>query len=85
VPNSPRDNYFVQVKKLSEQRAMCAHRAMGILSGIVHMNKALGIEKIPQPTMDMIKQLVSDYDNYSTQMKHTDLLIDLANQKMDEA
>ena len=35
--------------------------------------------------MKLMKEVTEEYNNPSEQMKHTDLLIDLAGQKMDEA
>ena len=41
--------------------------------------------QITPGVMELIEELVHDYNNFSEQIKHTDLLIDLVDQKMDEA
>jgi len=83
--NKVKQNYFVQIKKLTEQRTTIAHRAIGVLSAVVHMNQTAGVERIAPATMEMITDFVSEYDNLSEQIKHTDLLLDLVDQKVDEA
>jgi redox-regulated HSP33 family molecular chaperone len=83
--NTVKQNYFIQIKKLTEQRTTIAHRAIGVLSAVVHMNQTAGVSSIAPPTMEMITDFVKEYDNLSEQIKHTDLLLDLAGQKVDEA
>ena len=40
---------------------------------------------LPKASIDIMDNLVKEYDLLSEQMRHTDLLIDLVDQKMDEA
>jgi hypothetical protein len=83
--NTVKQNYFVQIKKLTEQRNTTAHRAIGVLSAVVHMNESAGVSTIAPSTMEMISGIVRDYATLSEQIKHTDLLLDLVDQKLDEA
>jgi len=85
MKNKARENYLVQMRKLCEQRTTVAHRGIGTLSAIVQMNGEREDYQITPGVMELIEELVHDYNNFSEQIKHTDLLIDLVDQKMDEA
>ena len=85
VEKSVKENYHFQVRKLSEQRNTVAHRAIGIVSAITEIYGNNEVVTIPSSTMKLMKEVTEEYNNLSEQMKHTDLLIDLAGQKMDEA
>ena len=56
----------------------------GIVSAITDIYGNKEVVTIPS-TMKLMKEVTEEYNNLSEQMKHTDLLIDLAGQKMDEA
>tara|TARA_B100001057_G_scaffold334043_1_gene334620 strand:- start:170 stop:424 length:255 start_codon:yes stop_codon:yes gene_type:complete len=83
--NKIKSNYYEQIKKLSDQRNTVAHRAIGVLSAITQVYKGNDSVNIPKATVDTMGNLVKEYDLLSEQMRHTDLLIDLVDQKMDEA
>lgn len=83
--NKIKENYYIQVKKLAEQRNTVAHRAIGVISAITEIYGSNSPYPLPNSTMELMKNIVTEYDNISEQMKHTDLLIDLADQTMDEA
>jgi len=83
--NKIKSNYYDQIKKFSEQRNTVAHRAIGVLSAITKVYTGNETVSIPKATIDSMETLVKEYDILSEQMRHTDLLIDLVDQKMDEA
>tara|TARA_B100000886_G_scaffold336485_1_gene295360 strand:+ start:65 stop:319 length:255 start_codon:yes stop_codon:yes gene_type:complete len=83
--NKIKNNYYEQIKKLSDQRNTIAHRAIGVLSAITKVYAGKESMNLPKASIDSMDSLVKEYDLLSEQMRHTDLLIDLVDQKMDEA
>ena len=59
--NKVKDNYYIQVKKLGEQRNTVAHRAIGIVSAITQIYGDKEVVTIPPSTMELMREVTNEY------------------------